>query len=55
MKKLFTFLALSVLLVMGANAQWTKPAAPATVPLQTDETLYLYNTEADYCVAGIYT
>ena len=52
MKKLFTFLALSVLLVMGANAQWTKPAAPATVPLQTDETLYLYNTAADAFFLG---
>ena len=37
---------------MGANAQWTKPAAPATVPLQTDETLYLYNTEADAFFLG---
>ena len=47
MKKLFTFLALSVLMVVGAYAQWTKPAAPASVPLQTGETLYLYNPDAD--------
>ena len=47
MKKLFTFLALYVLMVVGAYAQWTKPAAPASVPLQTGETLYLYNPDAD--------
>ena len=52
MKKLFTFLALSVLVVMGAHAQWTKPAAPASVPLQTGETLYLYNPDADAFFLG---
>lgn len=52
MKKLFTFLALSVLMVVGAYAQWTKPAAPASVPLQIGETLYLYNPAADAFFLG---
>ena len=52
MKKLLTFLALSVLVAVGAYAQWTKPAAPASVPLQTGETLYLYNSDADAFFLG---
>ena len=52
MKRLFTFFALSVLMAVGAYAQWTKPAAPASVPLQTGETLYLYNPAADAFFLG---
>ena len=52
MKRNFTFLALSLLMSMGLYAQWTKPAAPKTVPLQTDETLYLYNPKADAFFLG---
>ena len=52
MKRKFTFLAISLLMSMGLYAQWTKPAAPATVPLQTDETLYLYNPKADAFFLG---
>ena len=32
---------------LGVSAQWSKPAPPASVPMQTDEALYLYNPEAD--------
>ena len=52
MKRTFTLLAISLLMSMGLYAQWTKPAAPATVPLQTDETLYLYNPKADAFFLG---
>ena len=52
MKRLFTFFALSVLMAVGAYAQWTKPAAPASVPLQIGETLYLYNPAADAFFLG---
>ena len=52
MKRACTFLALSVLMVVSLFAQWTKPAAPASVPLQTGETLYLYNRDADAFFLG---
>ena len=32
---------------LGISAQWTKPAPPSSVPMKTDEALYLYNPEAD--------
>ena len=52
MKRNLTLLAVSLLMSMGLHAQWTKPAAPATVQLQTDETLYLYNPKADAFFLG---
>ena len=32
---------------LGISAQWSKPTPPASVPMKTDEALYLYNPEAD--------
>ena len=42
----------AMLMCTSIFAQWTKPAAPAQVPMQTDEELYLYNPEADAFYLG---
>ena len=52
MKRNLTLLIASFLVSMGLYAQWTKPQAPSSVPLQTNETLYLYNPKADAFFLG---
>ena len=41
-----------LLLCIPAFAQWTKPKAPASAPLATGTTLYLYNSGADGFLVG---
>lgn len=52
MKRNFILFALFVLMSMGVSAQWTKPVAPASVPMQTNEAFYLYNPAADAFFLG---
>lgn len=52
MKQRFSLVAVAVLMCVGAFAQWTKPAAPASVPLKANEALYLYNPDADAFFLG---
>jgi hypothetical protein len=47
MKQRLSFVAVAVLMCVGVFAQWSKPAAPASVPLKANEALYLYNPDAD--------
>ena len=51
MKKLFgLFMAMGV--CTSLMAQWTKPAAPASMPLTVGEECYLYNIGADAFFLG---
>ena len=53
--KRFTFVASLLLACIGMNAQsWTKPAAPAAMPLTLGAECYLYNVDADAFFLGSY-
>lgn len=52
MKRRLSFVAVAVLMCVGVFAQWSKPAAPASVPLKANEALYLYNPDADAFFLG---
>lgn len=47
MKQKFSLVAMAMLICTSMFAQWTKPTAPASVPMQPDSELYLYNPAAD--------
>ena len=52
MKRRISLVVMAVLMCVGVYAQWTKPAAPNSVPMQTNEALYLYNPDADAFFLG---
>ncbi len=51
MKKISVLVA-SILMTMGARAQWVKPAAPQAQPMQAGTECYLFNIDAEGFLVG---
>lgn len=52
MKSRFSILIASLLMCASAFAQWTKPALPASTPLEVGKECYLFNKDAGGFLVG---